>query len=210
MRQQPIEMPCRCRVSSSRLPLRRSSRACRSARSSVATRARRARRDRRICDATLLPLAVRQHRERRRCRRPGASIELDTRRVAARDRPRRRRSDRWPEIIAAPPILQLRPMRVAAGDADAAGDRRVRADPQLWPIWIWLSSLTSSSITVSSIAPRSIVVLAPISHVVADHHAADLRDLEPAAGLLRHAEAVGADHRAAVDDACARRRRSAA
>ena len=71
---------------------------------------------------------------------------------------------------------------------------------QLWPIWIWLSSLTSSSITVSSIAPRSIVVLAPISTSAPIDHAADLRDLEPAAALLRHAEAVGADDRAAVDD----------
>src|SRR3989304_4038726 len=33
----------------------------------------------------------------------------------------------------------------------------------LWPIWIWLSSFTPSSITVSSMVPRSIVVLAPIS-----------------------------------------------
>ena len=33
----------------------------------------------------------------------------------------------------------------------------------LWPIWIWLSRRTSSSSTVSSIAPRSMVVLAPIS-----------------------------------------------
>ena len=64
---------------------------------------------------------------------------------------------------------------------------------QLWPIWIWLSSLTSSSITVSSIAPRSIVVLAPISTSAPMHDAPDLRDLEPAAVLLGHAEAVGAD-----------------
>ena len=34
---------------------------------------------------------------------------------------------------------------------------------QLWPIWIWLSSLQPSSITVSSSAPRSMVVLAPTS-----------------------------------------------
>ncbi len=34
---------------------------------------------------------------------------------------------------------------------------------QLWATWIWLSSLTPSSITVSSSAPRSMVVLAPIS-----------------------------------------------
>ena len=33
----------------------------------------------------------------------------------------------------------------------------------LWPIWIRLSSLTPSSITVSSSAPRSMQVLAPIS-----------------------------------------------
>ena len=41
------------------------------------------------------------------------------------------------------------------------------------------------------------------------HDAADLRDLEPAAALLGHAEAVGADHRARMHDRCARRRRSA-
>ena len=93
----------------------------------------------------------------------------------------------------------------AAGDADAAGDRRVRADAQLWPIWIWLSSLTPSSITVSSSAPRSMVVLAPISTSSPMRTRADLRDLDPAPAVVGDAEAVGADHRAGVHDARARR-----
>ena len=80
-----------------------------------------------------------------------------------------------------PPIMQCAPIVGAAGDADAAGDRGVRADAQLWPIWIWLSSLTPSSITVSSSAPRSMEVLAPISTSSPMRTRADLRDLLPAA-----------------------------
>ena len=116
----------------------------------------------------------------------GVDARLDRARHRRRSRRPRRRAvgDRQmcPEIIAAPPIRQLRPMRVAARDA-----RRSRRSPcarrsrQLWPIWIWLSSLTSSSITVSSIAPRSIVVLAPISTSAPIDDAADLRDLAASA-----------------------------
>ena len=52
----------------------------------------------------------------------------------------------------------------------------------LWPIWIWLSSFTPSSSTVSSMAPRSIVVFAPISHVRRRSTTrADLRHLDPLA-----------------------------
>ncbi len=69
----------------------------------------------------------------------------------------------WPAIIAAPPILQLRPMVVLPAIPAQPAIAVWAPMRQLCPIWIWLSSLTSSSITVSPIAPRSIVVLAPIS-----------------------------------------------
>ena len=69
----------------------------------------------------------------------------------------------WPVIIAAPPIAQLRPMRALPAMPTQPAIAVCAPMRQLWPIWIWLSSLTSSSITVSSMAPRSIVVLAPIS-----------------------------------------------
>ena len=51
----------------------------------------------------------------------------------------------------------------------------------LWPIWIRLSSLTPSSITVSSSAPRSMQVLAPISTSSPMRTRAELLDLFPAA-----------------------------
>ena len=76
---------------------------------------------------------------------------------------------------------------------------------QLWATWIWLSSFTPSSITVSSSAPRSMVVLAPISTSSPMRTRADLRDLDPAPAVARHAETVGADHRARVQDRSARR-----
>ncbi len=72
---------------------------------------------------------------------------------------------------------------------------------QLWAICIWLSSLTPSSIIVSPIAPRSIVVLAPISTSSPIDDRADLRNLDPAPVERRKAETVAADHRTAVDDA---------
>ncbi len=68
-----------------------------------------------------------------------------------------------PLMIAAPPILQLLPIRVLPAMPTQPAIAVCAPIRQLCPIWIWLSSLTSSSITVSSIAPRSIVVLAPIS-----------------------------------------------
>ena len=71
--------------------------------------------------------------------------------------------DRWPAIIAAPPMRQLRPMIVLPAMPTQPATAVCAPMRQLWPIWIWLSSLTSSSMTVSSSAPRSIVVLAPTS-----------------------------------------------
>ena len=64
-----------------------------------------------------------------------------------------------------------------------------------------LSSLTPCSITVSCSAPRSMQVLAPISTSSPMSHRAELFDLLPAAVRRREAEAVGADDRAAVQDA---------
>mgnify|MGYP003694269211 CR=1 FL=1 len=114
----------------------------------------------------------------------------------------------WPPIIAAPPILQFLPMRVLPAMPTQPAIAVCAPIRQLCPTWIWLSSLTSFSITVSSIAPRSIVVLAPTSTSRADHDAPDLRDLEPAPVLLRHAEAVRADDGARMQDAARTRRRS--
>src|SRR6476620_9706405 len=65
----------------------------------------------------------------------------------------------------------------------------------LWPIWIWLSRRTSSSSTVSSSAPRSMVVLAPISQ-------SSPTATPPSCGTLiqRPAETVGAEHCAGVHE----------
>ena len=63
----------------------------------------------------------------------------------------------------------------AAGDADATRDRRVPPIVQLWPIWIWLSSLTSSrSPCRRSRRDRSSCSRRPRN--LADDDAADLRD----------------------------------
>jgi hypothetical protein len=107
----------------------------------------------------------------------------------------------WPLMNAAPPILQLLPMRVLPATPTQPAIAVWRPIRQLWPIWIWLSSFTSSSMTVSSSAPRSIVVLAPISTSAADHDPADLRDLEPAPCLFCHPEAIGTDHHTRMQDA---------
>ena len=107
---------------------------------------------------------------------------------------------RWPEIIAAPPIRQLRPMRVDPAMPTQPAIAVCAPMTQLCPIWIWLSSLTSSSMTVSSMRAAVDRRVGADLDVVADDHAADLRDLAPASALVRDAEAVGADDRAAVDE----------
>ena len=77
------------------------------------------------------------------------------------------------------------------------GEGGVRAPMRaLWPTWIWLSRRTSSSSTVSSIAPRSMLVLAPISQSSPTTTPPSLRHLQPAARRPRQAESVGAEHRA--------------
>ena len=65
----------------------------------------------------------------------------------------------------------------------------------LCAIWIRLSSFTPSSSTVSPMAPRSMVVLAPISTSAPTRTAADLRHLQPRAAHRGKAEAVTPDHR---------------
>ena len=106
----------------------------------------------------------------------------------------------WPAIWQRAPMTALPAMPTQPAIAVCAPMRT------LWPTWTWLSILTPSAITVSSIAPRSTVVLAPIST------SSPMRT-EPTCGTLiqaprsgRITEAVAADHRARVQDASAPRR----
>ena len=69
------------------------------------------------------------------------------------------------------------------------------------PTWIRLSSLTPSSITVSSSAPRSMQVLAPISTSSPMRTAPSCSIFSQRPSHGREAEAVGADHHAGVHDA---------
>ena len=71
----------------------------------------------------------------------------------------------------------------------------------LWPIWIRLSSLTPSSITVSSQRAAVDAGVGADLDVVADAHRAELLDLDPGALVRREAEAVGADHHAGMQQA---------
>ena len=73
----------------------------------------------------------------------------------------------------------------AAGDAGAPAIAVCAPIRTLCAIWIWLSSLTPSPMTVSSMAPRSIVVLGTDLDIVADRDAADLRYLDPRAAIRR-------------------------
>ena len=101
----------------------------------------------------------------------------------------------------------------AAADRAAAPDAVLPATPvqpaiavcspmrTLWPIWIRLSSLTPAPMRVSS---RRATVDAGVGadlDIVADDDAAELLDLLPAALVRREAEAVGAQHHAAVQQA---------
>jgi hypothetical protein len=71
----------------------------------------------------------------------------------------------------------------------------------LWAIWIWLSSLTPSSITVSAKAPRSDGGIGADFDVIADHDTANLRNFDPLPGFVGETEAIGPDHRTRMDDA---------
>src|SRR5690242_11125905 len=92
---------------------------------------------------------------------PGSRMEWVTSVLAVMVTPSA--TSRWPSTPAPPPIRQSRPM--VALPATAAQPANALCAPMrtLCAIWIRLSSRTSSSSTVSSRAPRSIVVLAPIS-----------------------------------------------
>ena len=94
---------------------------------------------------------------------------------------RGRRCCRWPTMPAAPPIVQCAPMRALPAMPTQPAIAVCAPMRTLWPIWIRLSSLTPSSITVSSSAPRSMQVLAPISTSSPMRTRAELLDLLPAA-----------------------------
>src|ERR687895_983440 len=86
----------------------------------------------------------------------------------------------------------------AAGYADAAGDRAVRPDAHVvadLDLVIELDALLDHRIVERAAIDRGV---GADLDVVADAHAADLRNLHPPAALGRDAEAVGADHRAGV------------
>ena len=105
---------------------------------------------------------------------------------------------RCPTILAAPPIMQCLPMRVLPAMPVQPAIAVCAPMRTLCPTWIRLSSLTPSSTTVSSSAPRSMQVLAPISTSSPITTAAGLRNLSPDALLQDNAEAIGADHRAGM------------
>ena len=69
----------------------------------------------------------------------------------------------WSAMPDAPPTVQWRPMSELPATPTQPAIAVCAPMRQLWPIWIWLSSFTPSSMTVSSRVPRSIVVFAPIS-----------------------------------------------
>src|SRR6185503_6538318 len=82
----------------------------------------------------------------------------------------------------------------AAGDADAARDRAVRADAHVVPdldLVVELDALLDHRVVERAAVDGGV---GADLHVVADAHAADLRDLHPSPRLGRDAEAVGADH----------------
>src|SRR5688572_17830018 len=89
----------------------------------------------------------------------------------------------------------------AAGDADAAGDRGVRTDARVVAdLDLVVEPGTLLDDRVAEVAAVDGGVGADLD-VVADAHRADLRDLDPAALVTGVAEAVGADHRARLQDA---------
>ena len=70
----------------------------------------------------------------------------------------------------------------------------------LWPTWTRLSILVPRPMRVAPRAPRSMVVLAPISTSSAISNAPDLGELMVAAGLERISKPVAAHHATAVQD----------
>ncbi len=89
----------------------------------------------------------------------------------------------------------------AARDADAPGDRRMRADPAVvadLDLVVELDVVLDHRIVDRAAIDRRV---GADLHVRADHDATDLRDLDPAAVRLGHAEAVGSDHGARMQNA---------
>src|SRR6185503_3637036 len=88
----------------------------------------------------------------------------------------------------------------AAGDTDAAGDRAVRADARVVAdlhLVVDLHALLDEGVIERAAVDGGV---GADLDIVADAHAADLRNLDPAAALVGEAEAVRADHCARVDD----------
>ena len=114
-----------------------------------------------------------------------------------------RRSPSWmcPATPACPASTTSFPSRVLP--AMPAWPQRIQCRPTrtLCPTWTRLSILVPAPIRVSSRVARSMVVLAPISTSVLEHHPADLRHLVVGAAVGGVAEAVGPQHHAGVDDA---------
>jgi hypothetical protein len=104
-------------------------------------------------------------------------------------------------MMAPPPAVQWRPIFALPAMPTQPAMALCAPMCTLWPIWIRLSSLTPSSSTVSSSAPRSMQVLAPISTSSPMRTAPSCSILTQRALAGREAEAVGADDRATVQDA---------
>src|SRR5438105_4190056 len=88
----------------------------------------------------------------------------------------------------------------AARDAHTARYRSMRADAAVVPnldLIVELHALLDHGVVQRAAIDGGV---GTDFHIVAYHHAADLRDLEPLTRLLRHAETIGTDHRAAMND----------
>ncbi len=114
---------------------------------------------------------------------------------------------RCPAMPTCPPIMQRAPIVVLPEMPLQPAIAVCAPMRTLWPIWIWLSSLTPS-------LDHRVLDRAAIDRgvgadfdVVADAHAAELRDLEPLALGRRQAEAVRADHDAGMHQAALAERR---
>ena len=142
------------------------------------------------------PLGMRKRRETLPCSRPGVVID-----ATISVRPRNHRAVGDVDVPddhrrAADPAVAAD--RRAAGDADAARDRRVAPDAAVvadLDLVVELDVVLDDRVVERAAVDRRVGADLAVG---ADDDAADLRDPEPAAVLLGHAEAVGADHRAAV------------
>ena len=97
-------------------------------------------------------------------------------------------------------MVQCRPMSALPAMPVHAGDRGVRADAHVvadLDLVVELDALLDHRVVERAAVDRGV---GADLDVVADAHAADLRNLDPAALLRRDAEAVGADHHAGVQD----------